>query len=89
MRVRFERSFGRDLRKIKDRKVLGKIKEMIFEMESVSKVEEFRGDLRKLKSGKNRWRVRIGDCRVGLEVEEGTVIFVRILHRRDIYKYFP
>ncbi len=42
MRVKFERSFGRDLRKIKDRKVLGKIKEMIFEMESVSKVEEFR-----------------------------------------------
>ena len=52
-------------------------------------MEEFRGDLRKLKSGKNRWRIRIGDYRVGLEIEEGTVIFVRILHRRDIYKHFP
>ena len=35
------------------------------------------------------YRIRIGDYRLGLIVEDDTVTFVRFLHRRDIYRYFP
>ena len=35
------------------------------------------------------YRIRIGDYRIGLEITEEEVEFVRCLHRRDIYKYFP
>jgi mRNA interferase RelE/StbE len=31
----------------------------------------------------------LGDYRIGIEVLEDEVIFVRMLHRRDIYRYFP
>ncbi|NPA92437.1 MAG: type II toxin-antitoxin system RelE/ParE family toxin, partial [Chloroflexi bacterium] len=35
------------------------------------------------------YRIRLGDYRLGLEIEGDTVVFVRFLHRRDIYRYFP
>jgi len=41
-----------------------------------------------LTSGSNQWRIKIGDYRIGVEIKKDTVIFVRILHRKDIYKYF-
>ena len=89
MRIKFEKSFKRDLKKIKDKFILSKVKDTIEILENIEKVEEFEGDLKKLKSGSNQWRIRVGDYRIGIETEEDTVIFVRILHRKDIYKYFP
>jgi len=35
------------------------------------------------------YRIRLGDYRIGLVVNEQTVVFVRFLHRREIYRYFP
>ena len=35
------------------------------------------------------YRIRVGDYRIGVEVAEDVIIFVRILHRKDIYRYFP
>lgn len=32
---------------------------------------------------------RFGDYRVGLRLENDTVIVERVLHRKDIYRYFP
>ena len=38
---------------------------------------------------KDYWKLRVGDYRIGIVVEEGTVEFVRCLSRRDLYKFFP
>jgi mRNA interferase RelE/StbE len=46
-------------------------------------------NLKKLRGGDRYYRIRIGDYRIGLAVEESTVIFVRFLHRKDVYRYFP
>ena len=89
MKVKFERSFKRDLKKIKDKVVLSKVKQTIEMMEGIKEVAEFRGDLKKLRGGSNLWRIKLGEYRIGLEIEKETVIFIRILHRKDIYKYFP
>jgi len=32
---------------------------------------------------------RVGDYRIGVIVEDDTMVFVRCLHRREIYRYFP
>lgn len=37
----------------------------------------------------NHYRVRVGDHRLGIIVDGETVILVRFLHRRDIYRHFP
>jgi mRNA-degrading endonuclease RelE of RelBE toxin-antitoxin system len=31
----------------------------------------------------------LGDYRLGLVIEDDIVTLVRILHRKDIYRYFP
>jgi len=35
------------------------------------------------------YRIGIGDYRIGLILEDETLIFVRFLHRKDLYRYFP
>ena len=36
------------------------------------------------------YRIRIGDYRVGIELEnDNSVTFLKLKHRKDIYKYFP
>lgn len=45
--------------------------------------------LKKLSSGGPYFRIRVGDYRIGVRVEGDTVTFVRVLSRRDIYRYFP
>lgn len=47
-------------------------------------------NLKKLKSEDNAYRIRISDYRIGLIFDiDNTVIFERVLHRKEIYRYFP
>ncbi|WP_201279130.1 type II toxin-antitoxin system RelE/ParE family toxin [Leptolyngbya iicbica] len=43
----------------------------------------------KLKGYQAFYRIRIGNYRIGLKVTDQEVIFVRLLHRREIYRFFP
>ena len=45
--------------------------------------------MKKLSGASGFYRIRVGDYRVGIAVEDETVEFVRVLHRRDIYRAFP
>ena len=47
------------------------------------------GKIEKLKGYKNYYKIRFGDYRVGLRLEEDTLIFERVLNRKDIYRVFP
>jgi mRNA interferase RelE/StbE len=42
---------------------------------------------KKLKTGENEWRIRIGDYRVVYEIDDAarTIDVTRIAHRRDVY----
>lgn len=44
----------------------------------------------KIKNGgfRSYFKVRFGSYRIGLKVENGTVILERALHRKDIYRYY-
>ncbi len=87
MKVRFKASFARDLRALKDKAALERVKELITKVESAQSLGDV-PNLKKLRGGEC-YRVRIGDYRVGLTMEEGAVVFVRVLHRREVYRYFP
>ena len=45
-------------------------------------------NLKKVRGGGGYYRIRLGDYRVGLVTEEEVVVFVRVLHRRENYRYF-
>lgn len=44
---------------------------------------------KKLAGFKNAYRIRMGRYRIGFFFENETVELVRILNRKDIYRYFP
>jgi mRNA interferase RelE/StbE len=44
---------------------------------------------KKLKGSFNTFRIKLGQYRIGIFIDNDTVEFVIILHRKDIYKYFP
>lgn len=88
MRVEFRRSFIRDLRRIRDEDLKQRVKATIERVERAQTLQEVE-NLRKLRGGEHYYRLRIGDYRVGLRLEEDVIIFIRFLHRRDIYRYFP
>ncbi|MFP4247584.1 MAG: type II toxin-antitoxin system RelE family toxin [Halochromatium sp.] len=37
----------------------------------------------------NRYRIRIGAYRIGIELQGDTIEVMRVLHRREFYRYFP
>lgn len=43
----------------------------------------------KLKGEGDYYRIRVGDYRIGIKLDRDVVYFVRILHRKEIYRYFP
>jgi mRNA interferase RelE/StbE len=88
VKVEFRKTFEKDLRKLRDRALLSKIKTVI-ELIEAAEALEAAANLKKLKGEDGYFRVRIGDYRVGLYLEGDTVLFVRILHRREFYRYFP
>jgi mRNA interferase RelE/StbE len=88
VKVEFRESFAKDLKGIKNKNLLKRAKEVIELVEQADSLTSI-SNLKKLKGGGNYFRLRVGDYRVGLAFENDTVILVRFLNRKDIYKYFP
>ena len=52
--------------------------------DTVLEAEIVHQNLQKLKGEDNFYRIRIGDYRIGIKVNDDTTTFVRLLHRREI-----
>lgn len=88
MKVAFRESFLKDLRNIKNAKLLAKICKAIENVEDSDAPHQIR-NFKKLKGSQSYFRIRIGEYRVGLKMESDTLIFVRFLSRKEIYRFFP
>jgi len=89
METEFRKSFVKDIKRYgKDGKLLARIKKIILEVEAADSIVTI-GNLKKLKAEGSCYRIRSGSYRIGLIIENDAVIFVRVLHRREIYRYFP
>ncbi len=88
MNVEFKKSFEKDLLKIMDPDLLLRIQEAIFLFEQAEQLSEI-SNMKKIKGSTDSYRMRVGDYRIGIKVNDGVVSFVRILHRKEIYRYFP
>jgi mRNA interferase RelE/StbE len=61
---------------------------MVEYIEKAQKLPDI-ANLKKLKGGRIYYRIRVGEYRIGLTIENNTVAFVRCLNRKEIYRYFP
>jgi mRNA interferase RelE/StbE len=88
LKVRFRNSFKKDLKRIKDKSLLSQISSVIENVKAADSVGDV-SNLLKLKGYQGFYRIRVGNYRLGLSVTEEEVIFVRCLHRKEIYRVFP
>jgi mRNA interferase RelE/StbE len=88
VKVAFRRSFAKDLKKIRQKTLLQEIQAILEQIEQSSTLFDL-PNVKHLTSEGPYFRIRMGDYRLGLMVEDDTVTVVRFLHRRDIYRYFP
>ncbi|MBS1529535.1 MAG: type II toxin-antitoxin system RelE/ParE family toxin [Bacteroidetes bacterium] len=88
MITEFTGRFLKDLDKINQASIKKEVAEVIEAVESAPNITVIK-NLKKLKGHHLAFRIRIGDYRIGLFIENNIVEFVRIAHRKDIYKVFP
>ena len=88
MKTEFKSSFTKDLKKIRSGDVKRQLLEVIERVENCKNLLEIE-NVKRMHGAKDYYRIRVGDYRIGLKVESNTVIFVRFLDRKDIYRYFP
>jgi mRNA interferase RelE/StbE len=88
VKAEFRASFLKDLSKIKNRAVLKRIKDTIEDFEKTQDLQDL-PNLKKLRGDDNYYRIRVGEYRIGLSIQSDYGVFIRCLHRKDIYRYFP
>jgi mRNA interferase RelE/StbE len=88
MIVVIDRSFEKDTDLIDDKSIKIKISQCINNVLNADRINSIK-NLKKLKGFRNEYRIKIGDFRLGIRIDKDTVKFIRCLHRKDIYKYFP
>ncbi|MBI2440295.1 MAG: type II toxin-antitoxin system RelE/ParE family toxin [Lentisphaerae bacterium] len=88
MKTSFRESFEKDVRVIHEKNILARIKTVIEMVEAAPDTRAVAG-LKKLKGAADYYRIRVGEYRIGIIVGNNEVVFVRVLQRKDIYRYFP
>ena len=88
MTAAFLSSFLKDVKKLRESKLRRAVAEAIKDVEAAKSVDLIRS-AKRLSGFREYYRIRIGDWRIGLKIEGDTVFFIRCLHRRDVYRYFP
>ena len=88
MNVSYRKTFLKDLAKIPT-KTRRRIEHLVFneipESKSITDIHKFE----KLTGYQVFYKIRIGSYRIGVKINDNHLIFCRVLHRRDIYRYFP
>ena len=72
MKVRFKASFASDLRPLKDKSLLERIKTLIANVEAAQTLSDL-PNLKRLRGGGAYFRGRLGDYGVGIAVEAGDI----------------
>lgn len=87
MKTSFTGSFAKDLQRVKDRTRRLRVAALIAAVEQAPSTEDI-ANPKRLKGADRAYRIRLGDYRAGILIDNDTVTFVRFLHRREIYVTF-
>ena len=88
MEIRRERRFARDLRRIRSVQVRRRLRRKLEEMEAAPSLADV-SNVRRMTGTENHYRIRVGDYRIGIEMDSETAILQRFGLRDDFYRGFP
>jgi mRNA interferase RelE/StbE len=88
MEVRYSKKFLKQLAAI-PRETRVKIEDFVFnELSTKTTIGEV-GKIEKMQGYANCYKSRFGDYRVGFMLENNVLTVKTVMHRREIYKFFP
>lgn len=87
--ISYSKQYLKDLKQLKGNKIFSKLKNISFE--KLPKYDSIKNipNLKKIKGHNFYYRIKSGNYRIGVKIKNESVTLMRILHRKDIYKYFP
>ena len=87
IKIEYGNRFVKDIKKLRLTEQYFEIREFSFEfLPKISKLNDI-PDLKKIIGYKNFYR--LGNYRIGFRYEKNVIYLDRVLHRKEIYKYFP
>ncbi len=88
MRVEYRKKFLKQLADL-PASVRGKVERFVFEdLSSANSAFEL-GKIEKIQGYDGFYKARFGDYRLGLLIKDDVVIVAAVMHRKEIYKFFP
>ena len=89
MEVKYGNLFLKYLKKLKNHSIYENLTELIFN--TIPMTENIRDipNVKRMKGCNNRYRIRVGEYRIGIELCDNHIEMIRLLHRNEIYRYFP
>lgn len=88
MEVIYLESLVKDLKKIKDKKLLKSLSKVFINLEEIDDLFKI-SSVKKMSGHPEAYRIRIGDYRLGFYYSDNKIEIARFLKRNDIYKVFP
>jgi mRNA interferase RelE/StbE len=88
MQTKFKKSFLKQLA-VLPKDVRQRIETFVFEeLPKIQTISEI-GKIEKMQGYEGYYKIRFGSYRVGLEVDNQEIIVQIVMHRREIYRFFP
>jgi len=88
MKIIYTKAITKDVQKIKDKKLILKIEQLISDLKNASAIEEIKS-IKKLSGHPYAYRARVGNYRLGFFYQNQRITLIRFLKRNDIDKLFP
>jgi len=88
LKVAFLKKFSKDLDNLKKPQIKHTLISLIESLEAANSISDI-PNLKKLKGFSSAYRIRIGDYRIGVFIENDVIELARIAHRKEIYDIFP
>jgi mRNA interferase RelE/StbE len=88
MELEFREAFLKDVKSIGNAALKKKIAAVISDAEKAVSLFDLK-NVKKMEGSVSYYRIRVGDYRIGVKLQEKTLVFLLCLDRKDIYRYFP
>lgn len=88
MRISFTRNFNKELQAVRDKRLAEAVQQIIIEIEKAKTPLDIRS-IKKLKGHRSAYRVRYGNYRIGLFIQNNEALLAAIGDRKNIYSRFP
>ncbi len=88
MEIKYKKQFLKDLASLPE-SYRTTVEALVFETLPNMTLFGIMQRIAKLKGKKGFYKIRVGDYRIGVFLENEFLEFKRVLHRKEIYRYFP